>query len=137
MEINNYRATLLADSGKHVLLVTATSEEMAIHMIQEAEKCPRSAIQKIEKMETDGKLIDYAYPSSTTATKAGYADTGCWFVALYENGKLKRKRFLSYFLDKAAATVYAETLPYPYHWLHHYLLDLDKLRTKEGNTSKQ
>jgi len=135
MEIRNYRATLQADNGKHVLLVSASSEEMAYHILEEAEKCPRRAI--IEMVEiTDCKLVDYACATSETATKAGYGTTGCWFVALYELKGYKRKKILKYFLDKTAATLYADSLLYPYHWMHHYLLEIEKKRTQTDAISK-
>jgi hypothetical protein len=67
------------------------------------------------------KLIEYAYPSSTTATKNGYGKTGCWFVSLYasENETIKCKR-LKYFANKQEAINYAESLPYPYNYMHKY-----------------
>ncbi|GGA92642.1 hypothetical protein [Puia dinghuensis] len=135
MEINNYRATLQADSGKHTLIVTASSEEDAIFMIQKAEGCPRWAILHIQKLMPDTKLVEYAYPTSTTAKKAGFGKTGCWFVALYKEDTFSRRSILDYFLEKEAATAYADSLPNPYHWMHHYLLEKAQARAKESGNN--
>lgn len=68
------------------------------------------------------KLIEYAYPSSTTATKAGMGKTGCWFVSLYEseNSMTGRTQILAYFLNKSQAEEYANKLPHPYNCMHKY-----------------
>lgn len=63
------------------------------------------------------KLVEYAYPSSTTATKYGFADKGCWFVSLYEATSWERK-ILQAFATKAEAYAYAEGLPNSWHYLH-------------------
>jgi hypothetical protein len=105
-------------------------------MIQEAEGCPRCAITEIKKVDWDTKLVEYAYPTSTTATKAGYGKTGCWFVALYKCDGHKRIKILEYFTDKEAATIYADLLPNPYHWMHHYLLEREQAREREESANK-
>lgn len=70
-------------------------------------------------MET--KLIEYAYPSSITATKNGYGKTGCYFVSLFKNdSSFSRVKILQYFLKKADAFNYAETLPNEYNHMHKY-----------------
>lgn len=63
------------------------------------------------------KLIEYAYPTSTHATKAGYGKTGCWFIRLYKSVDSweKVKDLKVYFTDKDSAKQYADTLPNPYH----------------------
>lgn len=67
------------------------------------------------------KLIEYAYPTSTTATKAGMSKTGCWFVALYKSiTSADRVKVLKYFLNKSQAVEYANKLPNPYNWMHKY-----------------
>ena len=33
---------------------------------------------------TTNKSLEYAYPTSETACKQGYRDSGCWFIAEYE-----------------------------------------------------
>jgi len=67
------------------------------------------------------KLIEYAYPSSTTATKAGYGKTGCWFVALYESDtSSKEVEKLKFFTKKQEAITFSESLPNPYHTWHKY-----------------
>lgn len=68
------------------------------------------------------KLIEYAYPSSITATKNGYGKTGCWFVSLYDGqSQFKRVEVLKYFADKQAAINYAESLPNSYNYMHKFL----------------
>ena len=67
------------------------------------------------------KLIEYAYPSSKTATKNGYGKTGCWFVTLYKSDtSLDKTDNLAYFGDKSEAIKYAESLPIPYNFQHKY-----------------
>lgn len=71
-------------------------------------------------MET--KLIEYAYPSSTTATKAGMGNTGCWFVSLYQGDTCNRIRVIedSYTTDKQTAINYANSLPNEFNPMHKY-----------------
>ena len=67
------------------------------------------------------KLIEYAYPTSTTATKNGYGKTGCWFVCLMESeNSCKKVETLKYFLNKSQALEYANTLPNPFNFMHKY-----------------
>lgn len=71
------------------------------------------------------KLIEYAYPTSTTATKAGYGQIGCWFVSLYKSETASdRIEVLKYFPGtaegKKLAYEYAESLPNSYNWMHKY-----------------
>lgn len=69
----------------------------------------------------NSKLIEYAYPSSTTATKEGYGKTGCWFVGLYrEETSCLRIKVLKSFAAKEDAEKYAESLPLPYNFMHKY-----------------
>lgn len=71
------------------------------------------------------KLIEYAYPSSERATKAGYGKTGCWFVSLYANETTctERIRILRYTGDMQGAINYAIRLPHPYNQMHKYFND--------------
>ncbi len=70
-------------------------------------------------MET--KLIEYAYPTSTTASKNGYYKTGCWFVSLYKSASaFDRCKILKCFGNKYEAIYYAESLPNPYNLMHKY-----------------
>ncbi len=72
-------------------------------------------------MENKTKLIEYAYPTSTTANKAGMGKTGCWFVALYKSiTAIDRAEILQYFAKKEDAINYAESLPNDYNFLHKY-----------------
>ncbi len=71
------------------------------------------------------KLIEYAYPSSTTATKAGYGKTGCWFVALYASVTSWNKvKTLGYFAQQHEAKTYADNLPNEYHQGHKYFSEI-------------
>lgn len=69
------------------------------------------------------KLIEYAYPSSTTAVKAGFGKTGCWFIGLYKSETtMIRSTILanSYTADKDSVTALADSLPIPYNFMHKY-----------------
>jgi len=68
------------------------------------------------------KLIEYAYPTSTTATKAGYGKAGCWFVRLYPSIEacITNEKPLVFSADKAEMESYAALLPNPYNWMHKY-----------------
>jgi hypothetical protein len=67
------------------------------------------------------KLIEYAYPTSTTAVKNGYGKTGCWFVSLYKSETaIDRVKTLQYFATKQQAEQFADTLPNPYNFMHKY-----------------
>ena len=69
----------------------------------------------------EAKLIEYAYPTSTTATKAGMGKTGCWFVSLYKSvSSYDRVKRVKYFLTEPEAFAYAESLPNPYNVTHKY-----------------
>lgn len=73
----------------------------------------------------NAKLIEYAYPTSTTATKSGFGKVGCWFVSLYKSEtSCDRVKILKYFPGtpegKKLALAHAETLPNPYNWMHKY-----------------
>ena len=72
-----------------------------------------------KQTEVLSKLIEYAYPSSTTATKNGYGKTGCWFVSLYKTID-KRVKIVKFFSDKKQAEDFAETMPEPYNWMHKF-----------------
>lgn len=64
------------------------------------------------------KLIEYAYPTSTTAVKAGFGKQGCWFIGIYENAfTIIRASIVtnSYTNDKERALTTAESIPLPYH----------------------
>lgn len=71
------------------------------------------------------KLVEYAYPSSTTATKAGYGNTGCWFVAIYPSveATIGAIHDGNYFLTKEEATKHADSLPYQYNSMKNYSFD--------------
>lgn len=75
----------------------------------------------VDKWATYAKLIEYAYPSSTTATKAGMGSTGCWFVALYKSiTSCDRVKILEHFKEKQAALDYANAMPNQFHSMHKY-----------------
>jgi hypothetical protein len=68
------------------------------------------------------KLVEYAYPSSETATKAGYGNTGCWLVSIYATESACSKSKAVYFSkDKQAAIDHANTLVIDYNWMYYYL----------------
>lgn len=70
------------------------------------------------------KMVEYAYPSSITAEKAGFGRTGCWFVAIYPTESASTRCDSKYFtLDKNLAKSYADSLAIPYNWMHYYLLN--------------
>lgn len=68
------------------------------------------------------KLIEYAYPSSTIATKAGYSKTGCWFITLYPSidACFGEEKTGHYFLKKEDAIAKADSMPEPYNNMHKY-----------------
>lgn len=67
------------------------------------------------------KIIEYAYPTSTTATNAGYGKQGCWYVKTYDSlDTLHKEKPLAFFTKKEDAVNYADSLPNPYSWLHKY-----------------
>lgn len=51
MVMNRYRLTLKHDNGTVTLNVSASSEDAAITQVMTVELCPRSAIQRIEKLK--------------------------------------------------------------------------------------
>jgi hypothetical protein len=69
-------------------------------------------------MNTISKNLEYAYPTSVTAEKAGYGATGCWYVKLYPaidamfGGDAVPN---SYRATKEQAKQFADTLPHPYN----------------------
>lgn len=65
------------------------------------------------------KIIEYCYPSSPEAERAGMGKTGCYYVAQYKTGSVaSKKTVLKHFPSKELAIAYAETLPIPYNWMH-------------------
>lgn len=67
------------------------------------------------------KLIEYAYPTSTTAIRAGFGKTGCYFVSLYDSDRaLFRTTVLKFFVNKQDAEQFANSLPNPFHHWHKY-----------------
>lgn len=71
---------------------------------------------------TQAKLIEYAYPTSTHATKEGFGKTGCWFVVLYPSLEaiITKESPVFYSDCKEAAIDYAEAMPEPYNCMHKY-----------------
>lgn len=65
----------------------------------------------------NAKLIEYAYPSSTTATKHGFGKTGCWFIGIYKDAnsweKLEQKGFTN---NKQQAINAFDVLANPAHY---------------------
>jgi hypothetical protein len=59
------------------------------------------------------KTIDYAYPTSTSAKKFGFYNTGCYVVQLWDG--IKPPKALAGFGTKHDAVKFAETLPNEYH----------------------
>jgi len=79
----------------------------------------------MSKKELKAKLVEYAYPSSPTATKAGYGDIGTWFVGLYETVDAHKRIKIDKFFPgtaegKVLAVAHAESLPQSYNWMHKY-----------------
>lgn len=69
----------------------------------------------------ESKLIEYAYPTSATATKQGYGKIGCWFVSLYKDeNSIQKIKTLKYFVNKEDAETFAQSLPNPYNFMHKY-----------------
>jgi len=71
-------------------------------------------------MRHTSKSVDFAYPSSTTAQRAGFPRSGCWVVSLSHidtpEGECSKERLASYAPALYAQAVrYAETLSPP--WL--------------------
>jgi hypothetical protein len=78
-------------------------------------------MKQIQLTGNEAKLIEYAYPTSTTATKQGYGETGCWFVSLYKSiTACDRVAILQYFPTKLQAEAFAEKCDYPYNFMHKY-----------------
>lgn len=78
-------------------------------------------LKLIKQTDMNAKLIEYAYPTSTTAKKAGYYNTGCWFVSLYETmTSIKRVKILQFFPNKKDAEQFAASLPNEYNFMHKY-----------------
>jgi hypothetical protein len=68
------------------------------------------------------KLVEYAYPTSETATKAGYGNTGCWFVGIYATeSAFSKKREVFFSKEKQAAEEHASALAIDYNWMYYYL----------------
>lgn len=64
------------------------------------------------------KLVEYAYPSSTHATKQGFGKTGCWFVSLYPSVEsCIGGNPIFHAASKEEAVKHAESLPNPYNWM--------------------
>lgn len=69
------------------------------------------------------KLIEYAYPTSVKAEKAGYGSTGCWYIALYPDidasfgGMPLPETFTN---DKVKVKQMADAMPEPYNKNHAY-----------------
>lgn len=72
-------------------------------------------------MSVISKLIEYAYPTSVKAEKAGFGATGCWYVAMYPDidasfGGMPIPE--SFSNDKAKVMEFADKLPQPYNKNH-------------------
>jgi hypothetical protein len=72
-------------------------------------------------MNRISKLIEYAYPTSVKAEKAGYSKTGCWYIALYPDidasfGGMPLPETFSN--DKATVKAIADKMPEPYNKNH-------------------
>lgn len=67
------------------------------------------------------KLIEYAYPTSVKAERAGFGETGCWYVALYPDidanfgGMPLPETFTN---DKVKVKQLADAMPEPYNKNH-------------------
>jgi hypothetical protein len=64
------------------------------------------------------KLIEYAYPSSIKAKKAGFEKTGCWYIGLYPSiDSLFGGEDVpgSYSTDKQQVIRMAKTMPNPFN----------------------
>ena len=67
-------------------------------------------------INTATKIVDFAYPTSTTAIKAKMADTGC-YVLYYLDGNWNKKD-LGYYQQKHNAISEGEKLPQAWNWMH-------------------
>lgn len=62
------------------------------------------------------KSLEYAYPSSPTAIKKGYANTGCWFIRFYPSPDfVKPYREIGHSNDKEAVVRHYDSLPQQSH----------------------
>ena len=62
--------------------------------------------------ELQYKLVEFAYPSSPTAIKAGYGDTGCWYVSLYTDSNTCINGLkVAFSQEQKEAVEHANTLP--------------------------
>ena len=60
-------------------------------------------------------IIEYAYPTSTTANKFGYGKTGCYTVELCPDTSFQNWKTDRAFATKEEARAYAELLDLPAH----------------------
>lgn len=72
------------------------------------------------------KLINYAYPTSETAVKSGYGNTGCYYISIHENEtshkELSRTKA---FQHKKDAIAYADSMAIPYHTWHYKYFNIN------------
>lgn len=68
IRVNKYRVTTKHDNGILNLIVTSTSKPSAIKMTMDAEKCPRRAIKKVERLK----------PRWEVQTRFGDEWENCW-----------------------------------------------------------
>lgn len=67
------------------------------------------------KAAIEYKLVEFAYPTSITATKQGHGRTGVWYVSLYDGPKnLLNGRKVFFDPKKEKALEYAENMPNPW-----------------------
>ena len=84
-----------------------------MHIIQEAKV-------SLAHDKNPSKIIEYCYPSSPAAEKAGFGKTGCYYVAQYKTGSAaSKKTILQVFPSKESAKAFAESLPIPYNWMNY------------------
>lgn len=85
--------------------------------VQEATRSSNPQVTSATSKAKITKSVEYAYPSSISATKFGYADKGCW---CYETcSGVKPPKAIKGFANKSEAMKYAETQPEPWNetWL--------------------
>ncbi len=60
------------------------------------------------------KCVDWSYPSSPNAVKAGFGSTGCWTVSTTCKGETPKA--VASFPERVEAITYAQSLPFKWVW---------------------
>lgn len=62
----------------------------------------------------DCKTVEYAYPTSSNATRLGFGKTGCWCVELANRGNARPQHAVTGHANKEQAIKTAQALPHPW-----------------------